>query len=136
MNEMSHIAKMKELRKKNNLTQRQLAKEIGVSHGFYSDVERGVKGMSGSLAIKLADRFNTPVDYWLDIETTAIKLSKESPFKQTIEGLEQLVDEGLLTNVEDLDNPDIANIIIDFIKLDLRKKKIRNLMKNSNDPQQ
>lgn len=123
--------RLKALRKENNLTQRQLAKEIEIAPGVISDVERGSKVPSGNLAIKLADRFNTTVDHWLSIETTITKLSKESEFKQLNEGLSQLMNEGIISNVKDFDDPEIISIIIDLVKLDFRRRKIlENIEKN------
>jgi DNA-binding XRE family transcriptional regulator len=54
---------LRELRNKKNLSQATLAKEIGISQNYYSDIENGHKqtDMNLSIAAKIADFFNIPL---------------------------------------------------------------------------
>lgn len=51
-------SRIKELRKKNNLTQSELAEKIGLSTNFIGMVERGERNTSVDKIFKLAKAFN------------------------------------------------------------------------------
>lgn len=128
---MSNIfaEKLKSLRKEYKISQRDLAKELGVGAGVISDVERGQRNPSERLAFKLADRFNTEPSYWLDKDIEIEKMIKESPFKQLTDGLEQLIDEGIIKTVDDFNDDEIIEIIMDLVKVGFKKKKIQEIKK-------
>lgn len=128
---MSNIfaEKLKSLRKEYKISQRDLAKELGVGSGVISDVERGQRNPSERLAFKLADRFNTEPSYWLDKDIEIEKMIKESPFKQLTDGLEQLIDEGIIKTVDDFNDDEIIEIIMDLVKVGFKKKKIQEIKK-------
>jgi putative transcriptional regulator len=46
-----------ELRKNNNLTQREVAQKAGISRSYYAEIELGVKNPGGRTAKKIADVF-------------------------------------------------------------------------------
>ena len=121
--------KLKSLRKEYKISQRDLAKELGVGSGVISDVERGQRNPSERLAFKLADRFNTEPSYWLDKDIEIEKMIKESPFKQLTDGLEQLIDEGIIKTVDDFNDDEIIEIIMDLVKVGFKKKKIQEIKK-------
>ncbi|WPC44724.1 helix-turn-helix transcriptional regulator [Clostridium sp. JS66] len=54
--------KIKVLRAENDITQEQLAKEIGISRGTILEIERGTFNPSLKLAFKIANYFNKKVD--------------------------------------------------------------------------
>ncbi len=56
-------SRVKELRIKNNLTQPQLGKEIGLSKQAINDIEHGRRETTVSKVILLARLFNTTVEY-------------------------------------------------------------------------
>ena len=63
--------RLKEIRKALNLTQKDIAKAIGLEQGSYSDLERGrVQTLSNSVQILLQEKFNVNIDYLLkgDVE--------------------------------------------------------------------
>lgn len=61
---MSDIqARLKELRKEKDLTQKQVADETGLSYRGYQNIEYGVKEPTLSRIIALADYFNVSIDY-------------------------------------------------------------------------
>lgn len=53
------------LRKKQGLTQVELADRAGLSHQYFSCVERGEKGIASRNLIKLANALETSTDYLL-----------------------------------------------------------------------
>lgn len=54
-----------ELRKKQGLTQVELADRAGLSHQYFSCVERGEKGIASRNLMKLANALQTSADYLL-----------------------------------------------------------------------
>ncbi|MCI4666516.1 MAG: LexA family transcriptional regulator [Bacteroidia bacterium] len=61
---MSDSQRLKELRKNLNLSQGDLSKALDVSQGYISEVERGVKGVSASLALKAFEIYGVNLN-WL-----------------------------------------------------------------------
>ena len=55
--------RIKALRKKNGLTQEKLAEQLGIAVNTVARIEIGNRGISIDLAIELAVRFNTTLDY-------------------------------------------------------------------------
>jgi transcriptional regulator with XRE-family HTH domain len=71
---------IKQLRKKNNLSQNYVAKHIGVSRPTYLQVEKGDRELTISEAQKIADLFNLSLDNILNCidEKIRINLKKET----------------------------------------------------------
>lgn len=61
----SFTNRLVQLRKKRGLTQQQIADEIGVNRGSYSNWEKGKREPSFENLIKLADILNTTTDFLL-----------------------------------------------------------------------
>ena len=57
--------KLKVLRKKEGLTQQEVADKIGINRGSYSNWEKGKREPSFENLIKLANILNTTTDYLL-----------------------------------------------------------------------
>lgn len=57
-------------RKNANLTQNQIASQLGISEGYYSYIESGErkKKMDITLAVKLADVLGIPIQTVIDLE--------------------------------------------------------------------
>ena len=55
--------RIKALRKKHGLTQERLAEQLGIAVNTVARIEIGNRGISIDLAIELAVRFNTTLDY-------------------------------------------------------------------------
>lgn len=53
---------VKEFRKKKNLTQLELAKQLGITNDYLSAIERGSRTPGFKLAKKIADYFQVTVD--------------------------------------------------------------------------
>lgn len=67
--------KLKELRKKKNLTQEQVAKYLNISQRTYSGYELGKSEPTIETLKKLADFFSTTIDYIVDRDTDIINLN-------------------------------------------------------------
>lgn len=65
------LIELQKVRKESGLSSEQLAKEIGISKGYYSMIENGKRGLSYSMAVKIAGVFNKePDDIFLQSEFT------------------------------------------------------------------
>jgi transcriptional regulator with XRE-family HTH domain len=73
---MSLAKKLVDLRKERNLTQKELAKSIGVHFSHMSRYERGISLPSIDVVKKIAQVFNVSTDYLLLDDTQAIVESK------------------------------------------------------------
>ena len=57
--------RIKELREDRDLLQKDVAKELGITQRNYSYIETGKTMLTEDILIKLADFYNTSVDYLL-----------------------------------------------------------------------
>lgn len=111
--------RLKEERKKRNLTQKQLADSLGVALSVIAGAETK-RGISKSLASKLAEFFDTSIDYWIN------ENAEEELFEMTKTVVFRFIDEGVLNSETALEDKEIMNLIIQAIKFDitvLLKKK-------------
>ena len=72
--------RIKDLREDQDLTQQQLAKYLNISQVAYSYYELGKRSIPLEILVKIADYYNTSIDYLLyrtDIKTAYIKTNKE-----------------------------------------------------------
>ena len=69
--------KIRQLRKDNNLTQEVLAEQVDLSYTYLGQVERGVRGINIPNLVRIANRFNVGIDYFLS-EYLNKDVSKES----------------------------------------------------------
>jgi putative transcriptional regulator len=60
---------MKELRQYKDLTVREIALELGISHQHYSDIENGRRNPSVELSMKMAEYFDVPIEQFLEDRT-------------------------------------------------------------------
>lgn len=58
-------SRIKDLREDHDLTQQQLAEQIGITQRKYSYVETGVQPLTDELLIKLANFYKVSIDYLL-----------------------------------------------------------------------
>lgn len=57
--------RIKDLREDHDLTQQQLAEQIGITQRKYSYIETGVQPLTDELLIRLADFYHVSIDYLL-----------------------------------------------------------------------
>jgi transcriptional regulator with XRE-family HTH domain len=58
--------RVKTLRKENNLSQNDIAKALNISRSAYGNCERGVHDFSLEVLWRIADYYNTSLDYLFD----------------------------------------------------------------------
>ena len=61
-----YFPRLKEMRKEKNLGQKEIAAVLGISQTVYSRYERGARTIPTELLIKLADLYETSIDYLVD----------------------------------------------------------------------
>lgn len=85
---------IKELRKRNNLTQVNFAKAIGVTGSYVSLIESGKKKPSLDVLEKISKALSTPlpVIFWFSVETTDIKEEKKEAYKILKHSIDRLID--------------------------------------------
>ena len=91
------MKKLKELRKKNNLTQVQVAKYLNTTHQTYNNYEKEKFEPSIDMLIKLADLFHTSVDNLIRDNESEIKQNEHPKLSETlIKKLENLNEYNLM----------------------------------------
>ncbi len=66
----TYYERLRDLREDNDLTQEEVAKELGTSQTMYARYERGANEMPIRHLVKLCKLYNISADYILDISTT------------------------------------------------------------------
>ncbi|WP_073687224.1 helix-turn-helix domain-containing protein [Streptococcus salivarius] len=86
---MNFSERLKELRKKANLTQVEVAEKLGISQPAYASWERGVKKPTQENLVKIAKLFNASIDTLVSNDKTdGIDLSEvELLFRTTSDGM-------------------------------------------------
>lgn len=54
--------RLKQIRKQKGITQEELAKAVGITRPYLSDIERGVKTPGGDIVIRIASYLKLPVE--------------------------------------------------------------------------
>ena len=57
------LQRIKDLREDHDLTQKEIAKILGISQRYYSNLENGNRTLSADILIMLADYYNVSLDY-------------------------------------------------------------------------
>ena len=70
--------RLKDLREDNDLLQKDIALHLNIKQNTYSQYETGALNIPIEILIKLANYYNTSVDYLMDRTNTSI------PYKDTI----------------------------------------------------
>ena len=88
MDKLNMGARIKEVRKRNCLTQEQLAEHLDVSVEFVGQIERGLKLPSMQVFIKLVEVLNVSADYLLRDTVSTGRLLGDNAIGRKIEKLE------------------------------------------------
>ena len=59
--------RIRDIREDNNLSQKQIAKLLGIQQNSYSQIENGINNIQTDHLIKLALFYNTSTDYLLEL---------------------------------------------------------------------
>ena len=118
--------RLKATRVENKLTQTQLATNIGVTLSVIAGAETK-RGISKSLASKLAEYFKTDINFWINEDAENEFIEQHELLETTKLVVQRLIDEELLTNdnIESMDK-DIYDLIFQSFKFDIKvalKKK-------------
>ena len=70
--------RLKDLREENDLLQKDLAKKLGLTQRNYSYIETGKTMLTEDILKKIADYYNTSIDYLL------CRTDKKEPYKKSI----------------------------------------------------
>ncbi len=70
--------RLKDLREENDLLQKDLAKKLGLTQRNYSYIETGKTMLTEDILRKIADYYNTSIDYLL------CRTDKKEPYKKSI----------------------------------------------------
>jgi len=92
--------KLKELRNQKNITQKQLANEIGVALSVIGDIESGRRPPSKKTALKLSQFFKTPVELWLDNKDINEYTAKREKYAMLDKVITRLMENGYILNGE------------------------------------
>ena len=76
---MSYYKRLRELREDHDLSQRTLAKTLGLTQPQYCRYEQGYRDLPTDILIRLADMYETSTDYILDRTDDPKGFSKKSP---------------------------------------------------------
>ncbi|MBS6733797.1 MAG: helix-turn-helix transcriptional regulator [Clostridiales bacterium] len=64
---MDYLERIKDLRQDHNLTQKQIAKMLGIAQNTYSQYENGVNGLPVEILIALCKLYKVSADYILGL---------------------------------------------------------------------
>lgn len=118
--------KLKTFRIKNNMTQRELAKELGISIPTLQKYEYGTLKLKSETIIKICKIFNIGINDFLDKITLSDEEKMELDFVESI----------LETNNENIkENMEIVNFILDnaLLNLENRQKYLLYFLANNSD---
>lgn len=111
--------RLKKSRNEKELTQQELAQKINVSTSVIGDIESGRRVASKKTAAKLADFFNTSVEYWFDENAVNNYFSSREKYAALDNVITTLIEKGIIKSADNL-TEDIWDIIKDSIKIDLK----------------
>lgn len=110
--------KLKKIRKNHKLTQQKLADRLGVSTSVIADVESGKRLPSRVTAQKLADFFETPLEYWLSDETDLSNtLNSREKYTMLDHVLNKLIEEGHISDTNL--SSKVEDLILDAVKIEI-----------------
>lgn len=117
--------RLKELRKENRITQKELAKTIGYEQTIISMWESGTREPSNETLIKLADFFNVSVDYLLNHEVEYKKKEDYESSYSIVLNFETEAQKELLVKVNSLEPLEMAKVdaFIDGLLISRRTKE-------------
>lgn len=119
--------RLKEMRKKHNLTQADLAEKLGCAVSVISGAESGRRGISRRLATSLSKYFGTNLEYWFD-ENAEIQFIAQSVDFETTSTLIRTLLKNNIVNENSLETLFSTVIKNDTINSDIMDKKVVELI--------
>lgn len=133
--------RVKELRIRRNLTQKQLADDLNLSQSTIGMIESGKRDASNELLIKIANYFNCSTDYLLNIKDNKSAENKEQElitkyedmpdFKNAEDAIKFILEQPMLMayggydlkNMEEDEILEIANDMLLSLKISIERRK-------------
>jgi len=106
--------RIRELRKKHQLSGTEIAAKLGVSAQYYYDIETGRRNLSAAKATQLAEIFNVTSEYLLGIsdspteKTHTPSIREEKPYYALTSKEERDIEKRLQSMMSDLSSEDTA----------------------------
>jgi len=113
--------KIRNLRIKEDWTQKELATRLGVAHNTISDYERDTKAVSIANLTKLCEIFGVEMSYFLE-SNEEMTINKNEQNKLILEDLlDSLIARGAIKDAENIDQ-DTLDMLIQVMKKDIKDK--------------
>lgn len=111
-----NVDRLKDLRKKNRMTQEEVAKLISMERSGYTKVEIGTRSISMEALAILAKHFNCSTDYLLGIDSTPTKqqVNVYSTVHSSTQSVHSAQDEELIRKFNMLDERDQEDVMDDI----------------------
>lgn len=123
---MNTIAeKLKQYRESLNLTQKDFAKELGVSTSVIAEIEAGRRKGSKNTLRLLAKHSNKPIGYWYDEEEYIEELNSKSKLETVNLIVDKLIKSGVITDVNNIDST-IEELLLSALKAEIKIKLSKN----------
>lgn len=106
---------LKKLRNENNITQQQLAKELGVSRSLIGMIESSQQDGGRELTKKVAQYFNVSMDYLEGLTEKTTTVERETLVSNF---LEFLVESGVITDSNNIDQ-NTHDMILNMVKTEI-----------------
>ncbi|NFH02341.1 helix-turn-helix transcriptional regulator [Clostridium botulinum] len=106
---------LKKLRNENNITQQQLAKELGVSRSLIGMIESSQQDGGRELTKKVAQYFNVSMDYLEGLTEKTATVERETLVSNF---LEFLVESGVITDSNNIDQK-THDMILNMVKTEI-----------------
>lgn len=117
--------RLKSMRESCHLTQKELAEALGVATSVIAGAETK-RGISKKLAKRLAEYFNTSIEYWIDSEAEKELIESSEELELTHIAVNRLIKEGMIKDETFINDEEIMDMITKSLIFDIKvllKKK-------------
>lgn len=109
----------KRLRQEKGLTQKELAKKLGLTQAMISSIESGSKGASNDVELKIANFFGVTIDYLRGLTDKKEHITIEGKVDML---LKHLIDSGIIEDADNIDE-DTQDLIMAMIRKEIKAIK-------------
>lgn len=109
----------KKLRQEKNMTQKDIARKLGLTQAMISSIESGSKGVSNEVELNIANFFGVTIDYLRGLTDKREHITVEGK----VDGLlKHLVNSGIIDDVDNIDE-ETQDMIMAMIKKEIKAIK-------------